>query len=298
MTSVDTARPGRRGEAPVSDRDRRLVEASVSTTLSGGAASEDDRFRAVDHDEHDGSAFMRSLADEAATMLEGKPADRILAWAAHVVPRFVITSSFGAESAVLLHMASQVAPDVPVLFLDTGFHFEETLTFRRDLARSLGLTVLDLRPDQSTEQQARTLGPELFRTDPDLCCQQRKTIPLRRALASFDGWATGVRRSQTSERAATPIVEARRHADRYLVKVAPLAMWSDADVDHYLRVHDLPRHPLVDQGYPSIGCAPCTSRPAEGADPRAGRWAAQGKSECGIHLTEDGAVVRATTTPG
>ena len=127
----------------------------------------------------------------------------------------------------------------------------------------------------------------------------RKTAPLRRALASFDGWATGVRRVQTPERAGTPVVEARQHDDRWLVKVAPLATWTDDDVADYLATHDLPRHPLVDQGYPSIGCAPCTRAVAPGQDARAGRWADfDGKTECGIHLTEDGQVVRATTTPG
>ncbi len=282
----------------VSPSDRDAVAASVRSTLDGSTPGEDDRFRAVDEGEEAGSAFMRHLAEEAATMLEGKPADRILAWAAHVVPRFVITSSFGAESAVLLHLVSQVASHVPVFFLDTGFHFDQTLTFRRELARDLGLTVLDLRPDLSPQQQAQRFGPELYRSDPDQCCRMRKTIPLRRALASFDGWATGVRRDQTPERAETPIVEARQHDGRYLVKVAPLAGWSNDDVDRYLREHDLPRHPLVAEGYPSIGCEPCTSRVAPGQDPRAGRWAEQGKTECGIHLAEDGSVVRATTTPG
>lgn len=283
----------------VSDGDRQAVADSVEATLGGGTPPhEDDRFRAVDDGQEDDSAFMRALAEEAAAMLEDKPADRILAWAAHVVPRFVMTSSFGAESAVLLHMAAQVAPEVPVLFLDTGFHFEETITFRRQLARDLGLTVLDLRPDLSPEQQLQRHGTELFRTDPERCCQERKTIPLRRALASFDGWATGVRRAQTPERRATPVIEARRHADRHLVKVAPLATWSDADVDAYLREHDLPRHPLVAEGHLSIGCAPCTSVVQPGEDPRAGRWAEHGRSECGIHLPDDGSIVRATTTPG
>lgn len=282
----------------VSTADREAVAASVRSTLDGAAPREDDRFRAVEEHEESASAFIRHLADEAAQMLDGKPADRILAWAAHVVPRFVITSSFGAESAVLLHLAATVAPEVPVFFLDTGFHFPETTTFRRELARDLGLTVLDLRPDLSPDQQARRHGDELWRTDPDACCRMRKTVPLRRALASFDGWATGVRRVQTPERAETPIVEARQHDGRYLVKVAPLASWTDDDVRDYLETHDLPQHPLVDQGYPSIGCQPCTSRVAPGEDPRAGRWAEQGKTECGIHLAEDGSVVRATTTPG
>ncbi|MBW3659364.1 MAG: phosphoadenylyl-sulfate reductase [Actinobacteria bacterium] len=239
------------------------------------------------------------MAAEAAAHLEGKPADRILAWAAAVVPRFVVTSSFGADSAVLLHLVSQVAPEVPVLFLDTGFHFDQTITFRRDLARQLGLSVLDLRPDLSVEQQDVRYGPELFRTDPDVCCQLRKTVPLRRALQSFDGWATGVRRVQTPERAATPVVEARQHDGRWLVKVAPLATWTDADVADYLDRHGLPRHPMVAQGYPSIGCAPCTARVEDGADARAGRWSDfDGKTECGIHLSDDDEVVRTSTTPG
>lgn len=281
----------------VTDADRAAVAQQVAATLRGARPAEDDRFRSTTDD--DEGAFVRAMADEAAEMLEDKPADRVLAWAASVVPRFVVTSSFGAESAVLLHLLSKVAPQVPVFFLDTGFHFEETLLFRRELATRLGLTVLDLRPDQSVDQQARTLGPELYRTDPDRCCQLRKTVPLRRALSSFDGWATGVRRAQTPERAGTPMVEAREHDGRWLVKVAPLATWSDADVERYLHLHDLPQHPLVDEGYPSIGCAPCTSPVAPGEDPRAGRWSTfDDKTECGIHLESDGAVVRTTTTPG
>ena len=186
-----------------------------------------------------------------------------------------------------------------MLFLDTGFHFEETLSFRRDLARELGLSVLDLRPDLSVPQQDARYGPELYRRDPDTCCGLRKTLPLRRALHSFDGWATGVRRAQTPERAGTPVVEARRHDDRWLVKVAPLATWTDEDVAAYLEQHGLPRHPLADRGYPSIGCQPCTRAVAPGDDPRAGRWAAfEGKTECGIHLAGDGEAVRRTTTPG
>ncbi len=281
----------------VSDADRAAVARQVDATLRGAAPDEDDRFRSTTDD--DEGAFVRAMALEAATMLEDKPADRVLAWAANVVPRFVVTSSFGAESAVLLHMISEVAPQLPVFFLDTGFHFDETLVFRRELATQLGLTVLDLRPDQSVAQQAMTHGPDLFDTDPDRCCQLRKTIPLRRALASFDGWATGVRRAQTPERAGTPVVEARQHDGRWLVKVAPLATWSDAAVDDYLAAHDLPRHPLVAEGYPSIGCAPCTQPVRDGEDPRAGRWASfDGKTECGIHLESDGRMVRSTTTPG
>ena len=277
------------------EQDRRDLAIRVEHALGGDRPAEDDRFRATTTEVE----FVRALAAEAAEMLEGRPADRVLAWAASVVPRFVLTSSFGAESAVLLHMAHSVAPEVPVLFLDTGYHFDETLRFRRELAAELGLTVLDLRPDQSVAQQDASHGPALHDRDPDRCCQLRKTVPLRRALASFDGWATGVRRSQTPERAATPVVEARSHDERWLVKVAPLAAWTDDDVDRYLRQHDLPQHPLVAEGFPSIGCAPCTSRVTAGENPRAGRWASfEGRTECGLHLADDGALVRSTTTPG
>jgi phosphoadenosine phosphosulfate reductase len=289
---VLTGRP-----AVLSDDDRRAVATSVHGATNGTAPAEDDRFRATEDD--DDGTFVRAMAAEAAQMLEGKPAAQVLRWAAHVVPRFVVTSSFGADSAVLLHLLSEVAPQVPVLFLDTGYHFDQTLAFRRELARDLGLTVLDVRPDLSVAQQDRRFGADLFERDPDTCCGMRKTVPLRRMLANFDGWATGVRRVQTPERAATPVVEARQHDHRWLVKVAPLATWTDEDVDAHLATHDLPRHPLVAHGYPSIGCAPCTRPVAQGQDPRAGRWSQfDDKTECGIHLTEDGQVVRATTTPG
>ncbi|MDX1510118.1 MAG: phosphoadenylyl-sulfate reductase [Nitriliruptorales bacterium] len=284
--------------ARVSDADRAALASSLDRATVGRAQSADERFRARDGDDDTGGAFMRMLAAEAAERLEGEPADMILDWAAKVIPRFVITSSFGSDSAVLLHLASKVCPDVPVLFLDTGFHFAETITFRQRLATELGLTVIDLEPELTVAEQAATLGPELYRTDPDSCCGLRKTKPLRQALADYDGWATGVRRVQTPERAATPVIEGRAHAGRYLVKVAPLAAWTDARIEAYLDEYDLPRHPLVAEGYPSIGCAPCTSRVAPGEDPRSGRWAEAGKTECGIHLSEDGEVIRTTTTPG
>ena len=279
----------------ITDEDRAAVSSSISRALHGEVPDEDDRFRAADDPE---GRFVRDMAAEAARHLEGKPAQRILAWAAAVVPRFAVTSSFGAESAVLLHMLSSVAPEVPVLFLDTDFHFSETIDYRRRLARQLGLTVLDVRPALSPAQQARRFGEKLFERDPDTCCGLRKTEPLRRAMVNYDGWATGVRRVQTPERSGTPIVEARRHDDRWLVKVAPLADWTDADIVAYQQQHDLPFHPLVTSGYRSIGCEPCTVPTADDQDARAGRWSAFGKTECGLHLLHDGPADRLTTTPG
>jgi phosphoadenosine phosphosulfate reductase len=221
----------------------------------------------------------------AATRLEAAPAQDVLHWATVTIPRFAVTSSFGADSAVLLHLVSQVDPGIPVLFLDTGLHLAETLQFRRDLARRLGLTdVRDLSPTLRVAEQAREHGGGLYLRDPDRCCAIRKVAPLDAALEEFDGWATGVRRGQTADRADTPVVATEVRGGRTLVKVAPLAGWSEADIDAYLSRHDLPRHPLADAGFASIGCAPCTRPVKAGEDPRAGRWQGIAKTECGIHL--------------
>ena len=221
-----------------------------------------------------------------AADLEHASATEILRWAVDTLPRFAVSSSFGADSAVLLHLLAQVDPDVPVLFIDTGFHFPETLAYRRDLARRLGLTdVRDLRPRITVAQQARELGGGLYLRDPDTCCALRKVAPLDEALAEFDGWATGVRRTQTRNRVGTPVVGLAQKGGRPLLKIAPLARWTPEQVEAHLDAHSLPRHPLAELGiYPSIGCAPCTRPVRPGDDPRAGRWAGSQKTECGIHL--------------
>lgn len=228
----------------------------------------------------------------AAEELEQASAPDILRWAVEHLPRFAVSSSFGADSAVLLHLLAGVDPCVPVLFLETGFHFPETLRYRRELAELLGLTnVMDLRPDLTVAQQAREHGGGLYLRDPDACCAIRKVEPLNRALREFDGWASGVRRDQTSERADTPVVQIVTREGRELVKVSPLARWSAQDVEDHLREHGLPRHPLAEAGYPSIGCAPCTRAVRPGEDPRAGRWAGSAKTECGIHIELPGDAV-------
>lgn len=273
--------------------DRQLVAESVGAALEGGRAPRDDRFRSPSD-----ARFIRELADEASAHLEGQSALAILAWAADVLPRFAVTSSFGAESAVLLHLLVQSGRDVPVVFLDTGYHFGETIDYRRELARRWNLTILDVHPEYSPEQQDQIYGRNLFRQNPDACCRMRKTQPLRRALANADGWASGVRRAQTPERRTTPIVEARLLDGRWVTKIAPLAAWTDDDVEAYQERHRLPRHPLTPHGYTSIGCAPCTFAVAPGDDPRAGRWAGLSKTECGIHLVDDPEDERVASTPG
>ncbi|MBM2577763.1 phosphoadenylyl-sulfate reductase [Jannaschia sp. Os4] len=191
-----------------------------------------------------------------------------------------LTSSFGADSVVLLHMLSRVAPATPVLFLETGMLFPETLAYQRGVAERLGLAdVRTVRPDPEDLFLHDPEG-DLHGRDPDLCCTLRKVRPLERALAGFDGWITGRKRVQGGARADLPVFE----AEGQHLKVNPLATWSGADLAAYMDAHDLPRHPLVERGYPSIGCAPCTAKVAPGEDPRAGRWRGREKTECGIHF--------------
>jgi phosphoadenosine phosphosulfate reductase len=193
--------------------------------------------------------------------------------------RIALVSSFGAESAVLLHMAAEIDADIPVLFLDTGMQFGQTLDYRKQLAARLGLTdVRDLRP-AFKDLAATDPGGVLWKTDTDACCNLRKVVPLERALGGFDAWITGRKRFQATTRAALPVVESA--ADK--VKVNPLANWTKADLDAYVLEHDLPAHPLVQFGYPSIGCWPCTKPVDTGEDERSGRWAGSEKVECGIH---------------
>jgi phosphoadenosine phosphosulfate reductase len=194
--------------------------------------------------------------------------------------KLALVSSFGAESAVLLHLASQVKPDIPVLFLDTGMLFGQTLDYRKTLAERLGLTgVRDLRP-AFHDLAVNDPDAKLWQTDTDACCRIRKVLPLDRALVEFDAWITGRKRFHGGDRLNLPVVE---HSDGK-VKFNPLANWGKDDLDAYAAEHDLPAHPLVAQGFPSIGCWPCTQPVEDGEDVRAGRWKGMDKSECGIHL--------------
>ncbi len=193
--------------------------------------------------------------------------------------RLAVVSSFGADSAMLLALVADIDRDVPVIFLETGKHFPETLAYRLDLVRRLGLRdVRDIRPDPAELAKADPQG-DLHRWIPDDCCAMRKVAPLERALAPFAAWATGRRRQQARTRAALSFIEAV--GDR--VKFNPLADWSAERITAELARRDLARHPLVAQGFRSIGCAPCTRAIKPGEDDRAGRWAGQNKVECGIH---------------
>ena len=193
--------------------------------------------------------------------------------------RIALVSSFGAEAAVLLDMVARIDRSVPVLFLDTGKHFDATLTYRDILARRFGFTDLrSLRPDSADLRHADPDGT-LHRHDPDACCHIRKVVPLERALAGFDAWITGRKRFQGADRSRLGPIEAVDDK----VKVNPLAGWTAGQVEDAFRHRNLPRHPLFEDGYRSIGCAPCTRRVPAGEDARGGRWAGLGKTECGIH---------------
>ena len=195
--------------------------------------------------------------------------------------RVALVSSFGAESVVLLHMISRAAPGLPVLFIDTQMLFPETLTYQREVAAKLGLTNVQLITATEAEVAAQDPDGTLHKSNPDACCDFRKTVPLERVLSGYDAWITGRKRFQNGQRATLEFFEPEPPAR---LRVNPLAHWRPEDVQDYMIENALPRHPLVAQGYPSIGCAPCTSPVAPGEDPRSGRWRGQAKSECGIHF--------------
>jgi phosphoadenosine phosphosulfate reductase len=192
--------------------------------------------------------------------IEGLLSDPVLADTA-------IVSSFGAESAALLHFVTGIRPDIPVIFLDTGKHFAETLSYRDALADRLGLRLIVARPDKGTLAEEDPHG-HLHAVDPNSCCTIRKTFPLQDALEGFSSWVSGRKRFQGASREALALIE----RDDTRIKLNPFALWSRDDIQAYFETHDLPRHPLEPAGYPSIGCAPCTRAVAAGEDPRAGRW--------------------------
>lgn len=223
---------------------------------------------------------LEQLSRRAAAELESASAQEIVHWAVQTFgSRFAVASSM--QDAVLVHLVSQVAAGVDVLFLDTGYHFADTLGTRDAVAATYNVNLITLTPRQTVAEQDAWHGPKLHGRDPDRCCALRKVAPLDRALAGYDAWATGLRRVEAPGRAGTPVVS--YDAKRGKVKVAPIATWTDTDVEDYIAEHAVLVNPLRRAGHPSIGCAPCTRAVAIGDDPRAGRWAGSAKTECGIH---------------
>ena len=239
-----------------------------------------------------GVRFSEEVAVRLNQQFEGHEAREILRGLIEqgLVGDLATVSSFGAESAVLLHLISEVAPNLPVLFLDTGKHFPETLAYRDEVVSKLGLTNLrNLTPDAQTLTAKDETGLR-WSYDPDGCCEIRKVIPLANALAGYDSTLTGRKAFQNASRANLPRFEVDTSDSQGRLKINPLIDWTADDIQTYFEEHDLPRHPLVEQGYPSIGCGPCTHKVAPGDDPRSGRWKGWDKTECGIHtpIGDDG----------
>ena len=226
------------------------------------------------------------LAAEADARFEGiaDPVEQALAvlrWAGETFgDDFAVTSSMA--DGLLSHLASRAVPGVNVVFLDTGYHFAETIGTRDWVSGVMPITLVNVQPAQTVAEQDAEYGGKLHDRDPDLCCSLRKVQPLAKALAGYTAWGSGVRRDESPTRAGTPVVD--WDAKRGMVKVNPLAAWTQDDVDAYITEHRVPVNPLQEIGYASIGCAPCTRPVAPGEDPRAGRWAGRGKTECGLHL--------------
>ena len=223
---------------------------------------------------------LSELAAQASLELEGATALEIMGWAHEEFGGGLVVTSSLADT-VMISLAERVAPRIDVIFLDTGYHFVETIGTREAVKLVHDVNLINVTPDLTVAEQDAAYGKDLFRTSPDQCCGMRKVAPLGKALQPYAAWASGVRRADSAARASTPVVA--WDPKRRLVKVSPIAAWTDEDVEAYIEQNSLMINPLLEDGYPSIGCEPCTVR-ATGDDARAGRWAGLGKTECGIHL--------------
>jgi phosphoadenosine phosphosulfate reductase len=225
---------------------------------------------------------LRELAARGAAELDGADAETLLRWTdEHFAGTYVVASNM--QDAVLVEMAAKVRPGVDVLFLDTGYHFAETIGTRDAVEAVYGVNVVNVRPELSVAEQDELHGKDLFARQPNECCRMRKVEPLSKALRGYSAWVTGIRRVEAPTRANAPLISFDEAFG--LVKINPLAAWSDEDVQNYMTTHGILVNPLVDEGYPSIGCAPCTAKPEPGADPRSGRWQGLAKTECGLHAS-------------
>lgn len=222
---------------------------------------------------------------EAGRRLEGHPPEAVLRWAVDTFfPQLTMATAFGAEGCCLIHMLARIEPRVRVFNLDTGYQFQETLDLRERIKSRYGMEVEYVRAEMSVSQYEQMHGGPLYDTDPDQCCHDRKVVPLQRAVVGFDAWISAIRRDQTAQRAVASVVQWDPKFN--LVKVNPLLPWTKKDVWAFVLKHDVPYNPLHDQGFPSIGCWPCTRAVGTGDDERAGRWGGRAKKECGLHVFE------------
>jgi phosphoadenosine phosphosulfate reductase len=222
---------------------------------------------------------------DASAKLDGATPQAILRWAVEAFhPRLTMATAFGAEGCCIIHMLAEIEPDVRVFNLDTGYQFPETLALRERIRDRYGIAVEYIRPESTVAEYEAEHGGPLYGLRPDQCCHDRKVLPLRQAVAGYDAWISAIRRDQTTHRAAAGVVQ--WDAKFSLVKVNPLLGWTKSDVWRFILANDIPYNQLHDQGYPSIGCWPCTAPVGEGGDERAGRWAGSAKKECGLHVIE------------
>ncbi len=232
-------------------------------------------------------AELEALARQASARFAPSPdtgggADEVLSWAADAFGDALVVACSLAADTVVPHLAARHRPGVDVLFLQTGYHFPETIGTRDALAATTDVTIVDVLPALSVPEQDARFGPRLHDRDPSQCCGLRKVEPINRELASYEAWVTGLRREDSPLRADTPLVE--WDDAHQMVKINPIAAWTADELQAYARDHAVPVNPLLERGYPSIGCEPCTRMVAPGEDPRSGRWAGQDKTECGLHL--------------
>jgi phosphoadenosine phosphosulfate reductase len=222
------------------------------------------------------------LAERGAAELDGASADELLRWTdQHFGSDYIVASNM--QDAVLVDLAAKVRPGVDVLFLDTGYHFVETIGTRDAVEAVYDINVVNVTPENNVAKQDELYGKDLFAREPNECCRMRKVEPLSKALRGYSAWVTGIRRVEAPTRANAPLISWDKAFG--LVKINPLAAWSDEEMQDYIDANGVLVNPLVFEGYPSIGCAPCTAKPAEGADPRSGRWAGLSKTECGLHAS-------------
>ncbi|MFF0541946.1 phosphoadenylyl-sulfate reductase [Nocardia thailandica] len=224
---------------------------------------------------------LRALAEAGAAELgpDASPQE-LLAWTDRTFGSGYIVAS-NMQDGVLVHLAAQTRPGVDVLFLDTGYHFAETMGTRDAVEAVYGVNVIDVRPEHTVAEQDALLGKDLFARDAGECCRLRKVVPLKKSLAGYNAWVTGIRRVEAPTRANAPLISYDEGFG--LVKINPIAPWSDDEMQAYIEANGILVNPLVEEGYPSIGCAPCTRKPEPGSDPRSGRWAGLAKTECGLH---------------
>lgn len=231
------------------------------------------------------TAQLKALVAQAQAESADWSADEVAAWTAHHFTGRVAVACSMAGDTVVPHLIARHVPGVDVLFLQTGYHFAETIETRDALARAADVTIVDVLPQLTVAAQDAQYGAKLHDRDPSLCCQMRKVDPINASLAGYEAWVTGVRREDNVLRANTQLVE--WDEVHHMVKINPIAAWSFDELLDYASTHQVPVNPLLTQGYPSIGCAPCTRPVAPGEDPRAGRWAGLAKTECGLHVSSD-----------